>query len=510
MQIPNGDRNRETLKGATMSSDSSEKSLSRREFLNRAEMGVAGACLALSGMTNSTAASNKRPNIIFILQDDQRYDAIGCLGNPPWLKTPNMDRLVHNGLLFKNAFCANSLCAPSRSSFLTGKYAHKTGVVDNFKDFPAENIVFPLLLQKAGYETAFIGKWHMGQMNGPQPGFNKWVGFVGQGVYFDPVLNVDGKDGKYTGYLTDLLTDHAVGFMKQRREKPFCLYLCHKAVHDFRDPAPRHAKLYANENYPLPPNARYDMEGKPKCVRERSDLMKGQVPFKTMDDWQAYTRKYYQCLAAVDDSVGRILKTLDEMGERENTIIVLAGDNGYFLGEHGLWDKRFAYEPSMRIPMAVYHPKMIKPGTVRDEMVLNVDLAPSMLDVADVPIPSYMQGRSFKPLLEGKKTPWREDFLYHYHIEIDLSKMTPQERADFDRKWRSQGLDPSPLLVPENLAVRTKEWKYITYPGIKETDELYNLTSDPYEMKNRISDPKCADVVRRMKTRLTQLVEETK
>jgi N-acetylglucosamine-6-sulfatase len=493
-----------------MNSGKDENSISRREFLARTEIGVAGACLSLSGIADSFAASSKSPNIIFILQDDQRYDAIGCLGNPPWLRTPNMDRLVKQGLLFKNAFCTNSLCAPSRSSFLTGKYDNKTGVVDNFKKFPAENTVFPLLLQKAGYETAFVGKWHMGDMNGPQPGFNKWVGFVGQGVYFDPVLNIDGKDGKYTGYITDLLTDHAVGFIKKKREKPFCLYLCHKAVHDFRDPAPRHAKLYENDKYPLPPNARYDMKGKPNCVRERSDLLKGQVPLKTMDDWQNYTRKYYQCLAAVDDSVGRILKTLDEIGERENTIIVLAGDNGYFLGEHGLWDKRFAYEASMRIPMIVYFPKMIKPGSARDEMVLNIDFAPSMLDVAGLPIPSYMQGKSFKSLLEGKQVPWRQDFLYHYHVEIDLKKMTPKERADFDKKWRGQGLDPSPLLVPENLAVRTKEWKYISYPGANETDELYNLKEDPYEMKNLISDPRHGEILGKLKKRMAQLVEETK
>jgi N-acetylglucosamine-6-sulfatase len=493
-----------------MNSDRIEKPISRREFLERAEMGVAGTCVALSGISRAIASPDTRPNIIFILQDDQRYDAIGCLGNPPWLKTPNMDQLVKGGLLFRNAFCTNSLCAPSRSSFLTGKYDNKTGVIDNFKDFPAENTVFPLLLQKAGYETAFIGKWHMGQMNGPQPGFNKWVGFAGQGVYFNPVLNVDRKDSKYTGYLTDLLTDYAVDFMKQKREKPFCLYLCHKAVHDFREPAPRYANLYANEKYPLPPNARYGMEGKPKCVRERSDLMKGQVPFKTMDDWQNYTRKYYQCLAAVDDSVGRILKTLDALGERDNTIIVLAGDNGYFLGEHGLWDKRFAYEPSIRIPLVAYFPKIIKPGMVRDELVLNVDFAPSMLDIAGLTIPSYMQGRSFKPLLEGRKVSWREDFLYHYHVEIDISKMTAEERTAFDKRWRGQGLDPSPLLVPENLAVRTREWKYITYPNANETDELYNLVNDPHEMKNLISDLKYADVIKRMKARMARLIEETK
>ncbi len=493
-----------------MSIDTEEKSISRREFLARAEMGVAGSCLALAGMSGCMAVAGKRPNILFILTDDQRYDAIGCLGNPPWLRTPNLDRLIKEGMLFKNAFCTDSLCAPSRSSFLTGKYSHKTGVVDNIKDFSAENTTYPQLLQKAGYETAFIGKWHMGSMSGPQPGFDRWIGFTGQGVYFDPVLNIDGKESKHPGYMTDLLTDYAVDFMERKRQKPFCLYLCHKAVHDFRDPAPRHANLYEHEKYPLPPNARYGLEGKPKAVRDRSDLMKGQVPFKTMDDWQAYTRKYYQCLAAVDDSVGRILKTLDDLGQRENTIIVFAGDNGYFLGEHGLWDKRFAYEPSMRIPLIAYFPKLIRPGTVREELVLNIDVAPTMLELAGVSIPSYVQGKSLKPLMQGTKTSWREDFLYHYHLEIDLSKMTDKERQDFDKQWSRLGMDPAPLLVPENMAVRSKEWKYITYPGTSETDELYNVLKDPHEMKNLISDPKYADVAGKMKARLAELVDETK
>jgi N-acetylglucosamine-6-sulfatase len=493
-----------------MSSRSDEKSLSRREFIARAEMGMAGACFTLSGLSNAISATKKNPNILFILTDDQRYDAMGRVGNPPWLRTPNIDRLANEGLLFKNAFCTNSLCAPSRSSFLTGKYCNKTGVVDNFRDLPAENTIFPQLLQQAGYETAFIGKWHMGSQNGPQPGFDRWVGFVGQGVYFDPVLNIDGKDSKHSGYMTDLLNGFALDFLKKKREKPFCMYLCHKAVHDFRDPAPRYAKLYDREIYLLPPNANYSLEGKPNCVRERSDTLKsGKFPPEP-EKWQEYTRQYYRCLAAVDDGVGQILKTLDELGERENTIIVFAGDNGYFLGEHGLWDKRFAYEASIRIPFIFYFPKMIAPGSVRDEIVLNIDYAPTMLDLAGVPIPLYMQGKSLRPLLEVKKTKWREDFLYHYHIEVDLSKMTSEEKDKFYKQWKDLGLDPAPLLVPENMAVRNKEWKYITYPGANETDELYNLVNDPYEMKNLISDPKCANVVKKMKVRLVLLEQETR
>lgn len=199
---------------------------------------------------------------------------------------------------------------------------------------------------------------------------------------------------------------------------------------------------------------------------------------------------------------------IGEIGKLRNTVIIFAGDNGYFLGEHGLWDKRFAYEEAMRIPLAVYFPKTVKPGTVRDEMVLNIDLAPTLLDLAGLPVPSYMQGRSFKPLLEGRRVRWRDDFLYHYHLEVDLAKMPPEKKEAFMKLWK--GMDPGPLFTPENMAVRTREWKYITYPGIDEIDELYDLRKDPYEMKNLASDPKYGDVVRKMKKRLDQLVEETR
>jgi N-acetylglucosamine-6-sulfatase len=491
-----------------MDSDPHKRLLSRRKFMVDAEMGAAGAYLALSGAGNAPAAANQRPNIIFILTDDQRYDAIGCLGNPPWLKTPNMDRLVKEGLLFKNTFCPMSLCAPSRASFLTGKYATRTGVRDNEVSFPPENVTFSRLLHTAGYETAFIGKWHMGRQNEPQPGFDRWVSFVGQGVYNDPVLNVDGKDIKRPGYITDLLNDYALEFLKRKREKPFCLYLAHKAVHDPREPAPRHAALYANETYPLPPSAKYNMEGKPNCVREKSVLSKGQTFPPDPEKWQENTRRYYRCLGAVDDGIGQILKTLGEMDQLKNTVLIFAGDNGYLLGEHGQWDKRFAYEESIRIPFVVYFPGTVKPGTVRDEMILNIDMAPTLLDLAGVPIPSYMQGQSFKPLLQGKNIKWREDFLYHYYLEFDLSIMSPEQKAGFEKMFKN--LDPGPLLTPENMAVRTKEWKYITYPGIQDIDELYDLRNDPYEMKNLALDPRSADVLKKMKTRMVQLIEETR
>ncbi len=485
-----------------------KQSLTRREFLARSEKGAAGTYLALSGMDHAFSAPDTCPNIIFILTDDQRYDAVGCLGNPPWLKTPNMDRLVKEGLHLRNTFCTSSVCAPSRSSFLTGKYAHKTGVIHNQLEFPAENITFPRLLHDAGYETAFIGKWHMAQQNVRQPGFDRWVSFAGQGEYINPPMNIDGENLKISGYMTDLLNNFAIDFLKQKRVKPFCLYLAHKAVHDPREPAPRHAKLYANENYPLPPSARYDMAGKPDCVREKSVLSKGQSFPPDPEKWHEDTRRYYRCLGAVDDGVGQILETLRETGKLSNTILIFAGDNGYFLGEHGLWDKRFAYEESMRILFVVYFPGMVKPGSVRDEMILNIDLAPTLLDLAGLPIPSYMQGKSFKPLLEGKTVKWREDFFYRYHLEVDLAKMSPERKEAFQNMWKR--MDPGPLLTPASMAVRTKQWKYITYPEIDEIDELYDLSNDRYEMKNLASDPKYADVVKRMKTRLARLIEETK
>lgn len=230
--------------------------------------------------------------------------------------------------------------------------------------------------------------------------------------------------------------------------------------------------------------------------------------FPDPEKWQEDTRRYYRCLGAVDDGIGQILKTLGETDQLKNTVLVFAGDNGYLLGEHGQWDKRFAYEESIRIPFVVYFPGTVKPGTVRDEMVLNIDMAPTLLDLAGVPVPSYMQGKSFKPLLQGKNIKWREDFLYHYYLEFDLSKMSPEQKAGFEKMFKN--LDPGPLLTPENMAVRTKEWKYITYPGIHDIDELYDLRNDPYEMKNLALDPKSADVLKKMRRRMAQLIEETR
>lgn len=452
----------------------SKTRLTRREFITRAS--AAALTLPLLDVGKLYAAE-ERPNFVFILTDDQRYDAMSCAGHP-FAKTPNIDRIANEGARFANAFVTTSLCSPSRGSFLTGRYAHSHGVLDNSTKFNDEVPTFPLVLQKAGYRTAYIGKWHMDGDEGPHPGFDRWISFKGQGVYDNPILNIDGKDQKTPGYITDLLTDFAVDWLKQKRGAPFCLYLSHKAVHGPFKPAARHAKLYSDVKITKPPVE--DVTGRPEWIKQRQEVAK-------MSD-EAYAeriRNYYRTLAAVDESVGRVLKTLEEIGELDNTVVVFCGDNGFFEGEHGMMDKRAAYEESIRIPFVMRYPKMIKPKTVIEEMVLNIDVCPTFLDLAGVPAPNGVQGRSFKPLLKGNNNGWREDWLYEYFRDANF--VTPPMRA-----------------------VRTKRWKYVEYPDLPGAEELYDLKSDPKELKNLAKDPSAAKVLEDMKARLKRLMEETK
>ncbi len=449
---------------------------SRRRFLKIAGLGAAlPLATGMSGFgQNETPASKVRPNVVFILTDDQRYDAMGCAGHP-WLKTPNMDRLAKEGVLFKNAFVTTSLCSPSRGSFLTGCYAHTHEVFTNAgKDLNPSFATFPQLLQKAGYETAFIGKWHMAPKNSPRPGFDHWVSFSGQGSYNANKLNVDGKVVSSQNYITDELTDYAVRFLKKRHDKPFMLYLSHKAIHGPFVPAKRHANLYADVEIKSQHNPNDNLQTKPPWGRK-------------MDaNWKSQIRDYFRTLAAVDESVGRVLATLEETGALDNTAVIFAGDNGYFHGEHGgMWDKRAAYEPSMRIPLIMRYPDLAKPGVTCEEMVLNIDLAPTILDMAGIPIPGTMQGQSWLGALKGR--PGRENFLYEYFREAD-------------RKFNR----------PTILAVRMKRWKYVSYPQNSNlTCELYDLKNDPEELNNLIGDPKYADTIEQMKNELDKLKRET-
>ncbi|MGB9620508.1 MAG: sulfatase/phosphatase domain-containing protein, partial [Armatimonadota bacterium] len=304
----------------------------------------------------------------------------------------------------------------------------------------------------------------------------------GQGSYDDPKVNVDGVEFKHAGYMTDILTDYAVDWLKKPREKPFCLYLCHKAVHGPFKPAERHKDLFADIRPKWPESSQEDLTGRPEWFVKRQDMRRGK---RTDEDFARFVRNYYATVVGIDESVGRVLSTLDQLGVTDNTVIVFCGDNGYFIGEHGMLDKRAAYEESIRIPFVMRYPKLIKPGTVIEPMVLNIDVCPTMLDIAGLKPPKEVQGRSFKPLLAGKNKGWREDWLYEYFYE-------------------------EPFACPTIRAVRTERWKYVEYPENDYPAELWDLTNDPHEMKNLINDASKADVLADMKMRLQRLLRETK
>jgi N-acetylglucosamine-6-sulfatase len=447
--------------------------MNRRDFLK--EVGCGAAAIAMPGCVVGDERTARRPNIIFILTDDQRYDAMGCAGHP-WLKTPNMDRLAKEGVMFENAFVTTSLCSPSRASFLTGCYAHTHEVFMNNGQDPNPSIpTFPQHLRKAGYRTAFIGKWHMGRADSPRPGFDHWVSFSGQGRYDKNKLNVDGKTVRSEVYITDELTNYAVRFLRSKHDRPFMLYLSHKAVHAPFKPAKRHESLYSDIEIKSKHNPSDNLSTKPEWGR------------KMDKNWKSQIRNYMRSLAAVDESIGRVLQTLQSEGMLENTVIIFAGDNGYFHGEHGgMWDKRAAYEPSIRIPLLMRYPPLAKAGTTCGEMVLNMDLAPTILELAGLSVPGTMQGQSWLGVLKG--WPGRKSFLYEYFQEVD-------------RRYKR----------PTVLAVRTKRWKYVTYPlADRLTDELYDMKTDPDELNNLIGEPGRAEVVEQMKGELERLQKESR
>ena len=425
-------------------------------------------------------------NIIFILSDDHRYDFMGFHPNAPeFLETPSLDRLAAEGAHLRNAFVTTSLCSPSRASILTGQYTHHHGVVDNSRPIREDAVFFPELLKKAGYRTAFIGKWHMGHhTDAPQPGFDRWVSFPGQGQYENQTLNVDGKRVEAKGYITDVLTDYAVEFLKkQDRKAPFFLYLSHKAVHADFVPAPRHRGRFANARIQYPPtmaNTERNFRDKPKWVREQRygwhgvDYMyNGALTFD-----QLY-RSYAETLLAVDDSVGRILDLLESSGLARDTLIVYMGDNGFSLGEHGLIDKRHAYEESMRVPMLAWAPGLIAAGTKVEPLVLNVDVAPTLLDVAGVKPAAPVDGRSFVSLLKGQNASgWRDSFVYTYY-------------------WESYYPH-----TPTVFALREGRFKFMYYHGLWDLNELYDLETDPQERTNLIESPAHRERVQAMQKKL--------
>lgn len=411
----------------------------------------------------------KPRNIVFILCDDHRYDAIGCAGHP-FLETPHLDSLAKNGAHFKNAFVTTSLCSPSRATILTGLYVHRHRVIDNNRPVVPSLTFFPQYLQAAGYETAFVGKYHMGGGDdSPRPGWDHWVSFRGQGSYVptEDGLNVDGRRVPQKGYITDELADYALDWLKSRGgDRPFMLYLSHKAVHGPFTPAERHKGRYKDAPVSTPKTQADTPEnyrGKPMWVRNQRNSFHGvEFPYHTALDVADYYRRYCETLLAVDDSVGRVLDFLRSRQLLDSTLVIYMGDNGFCFGEHGLLDKRHAYEESMRVPFLAQCPELIPAGTKVEQMVANIDVAPTILTAAGLKPPPAMVGRDFVPTTRGRVADWRQSLLYEYYWEFNF----PQ--------------------TPTTFALRTEQYKLIHYHGIWDTDELYDVAADPRETENLI------------------------
>jgi len=433
----------------------------------------------------AAAARDSRPNFLFILTDDQRWDCMSCAGHP-YLETPNMDRLAEEGARLSNAFVTTSLCSPSRASFLTGQYARVHGVTNNNYEINFEkHPTFPEYLQKDGYDTCYVGKWHMGWNDRWRLGYNTWISYPGQGVYFDQEFTYNDTKIKTIGHNTDVTTSFAVSWLKQKRDKPFMMYLGYKAPHQPWTPAERHQGMYKGKSWKpnTPPSFWSPLEGKPEYVRKHAGGTLRTPPEKRQPGLDKFVQQFSECIKTVDENLGRVWKALEQTGQMDNTVIIFAGDNGYFFREHLLGDKRAMYEPSMRIPMLIRYPKLIKPGTVVDELVLNIDVAPTILKLAGLKVPQAMQGRSMDMLLQGKENHWREAFLYEY-------------------------LHEDPYMYPTVYGVRTKEWAYMHYPDLQDQDELYDMVNDPHQIKNVIKDSRYADDRARMKKLLAELEKE--
>lgn len=424
-------------------------------------------------LASQVYASERAPNLIFILVDDLRYDAVGFVN--PDVETPHIDALAADGVYLPNAVVTTSLCSPSRATILTGMSTRNHRIVDNNDASEAHLTFFPSYLQTAGYETAFIGKWHMGRANdNPRPGFDHWVSFKGQGSY-TPIpgypFNVNGQPVAQQGYITDELTDYAIDWLDSREEdKPFFLYLSHKAVHAEFKPAERHKDQYKDRDIHLPdPDADQGAAGagKPMWVHNQRNSWHGvDFPYHSELSIEDYVRDYYAALSAVDDSVGRIVAWLENNGALENSILVFFSDNGFLFGDHGLIDKRNAYEPSVRVPMVVYGPGIVKSGEV-DARVTSLDIAPTLLAFAGAEQPGHFEGQSLAPLLSGDidDEDWQAlPFVYEYYWEWTF----PQ--------------------TPTTFAITWDEIKYIQYHGLWDLEELYDLRKDPDERVNLIHD----------------------
>lgn len=488
----------------------SEKSkISRREVLQSAVLLAAApaqAALALGeGQTAAKAEapravrSDKRPNIVFMIADDMRHDDMSCVGHP-FGKTPNIDRLVREGALFRNARCTTPLCSPSRASYLTGLYNHSNLIVNNDRNGEAEIShrlpTFPRILYNEGYETAHVGKFHMGFDDTVRPGIEHWVSFKAVGLYENNQFNVNGERTQRRGYTTDYLNECAVKFIEQPHTKPFVLFVGHKAPHKPYLPAERYENAYKDAVFHEPEVPQGDLEGKSVLSRkiEHPDMLRtiGVTPEPQESsrgratDIASVARDRARCINSMDDGVGMVYEALERTGQLDNTILIFTSDHGYLLGEHGVKEeKRWAWEPSVRVPMVMRYPKLIPAGSVRDQDVLNIDIAPTVLDLAGVKSPAPMHGKSLVPVFRSADAPLRDSILTEYFLETYVPE------------------------VPDWQCMRKGRWKYIHYPTVEGADELYDLTADPREVNNVIGDAANGEILRDLKAELERQMAET-
>jgi N-acetylglucosamine-6-sulfatase len=440
----------------------------------------------------------KPRNVVFILSDDHRYDAMSFMGHS-LAKTPHMDAMAKKGAHMKNAFVSTSLCSPSRASILTGLYTFRHRVIDNQRAVPDGTLFFPQYLQKAEYNTGFVGKWHMGHANDdPRPGFDYWFSFKGQGQYYPPgekyTINDNGKRVPQDGYITTLLTRKAIEFLEQQagNEKPFFLYLSHKAVHGPFTPEPKYKDTLANALFELPESSKLLPDNKlnrPRWLQDQRNSWHGMdFPLHTGNSVEALYKSYCEALRSVDDSIGAVKDQLKKMGIHDDTLVIYMGDNGYMFGEHGLIDKRVAYETSSRVPMLMQCPAIIKGGTVVDQVVANIDVAPTIMEAMGLKTPPHMDGQSFLPLtlpsVKGKSIPWRDYFLYVYYWEQNY----PQ--------------------TPTHFSLRGDKYKYTTYYGVWDSDELFDIKKDPMEQNNLIHKPEFQKAKNKMQNQLYTMMDE--
>ncbi len=438
------------------------------------------ACLSVA---NSPGAEPP-PNILFILIDDMRWDITGVEGHP-YVQTPNIDRIAREGVRFERAFVSNPVCSPSRATFLTGQYSSTHGIIDNQDrvDASMKLNTFAFPLQEAGYETYYLGKWHMGASNAPRPGWDKWVGGAGNRVrHDDPILNFDGVERQVPGYMTDILTDLVVDYILSPRDKPFLIHLSHKAVHSPYIPAERHKQQFQDQVIEENPSFLDDLRGKPMVTPnlnpELTDNMEG-------DTFHPQAKNQLRMLSSIDEGIGRILEALETAGELDQTVIVFTSDHGYQWGEHQRRGKRLPYEASIRVPLYIRYPVLIEGGSVRSQLVLATDFADTFTELAGAKPLKGTQGHSLAPLLSSEFVPaWRDSIYIEYLAEAHYTS------------------------VPAWQGLRTERWKLVRYFDEPDLLELYDLRADPFELTNLADHPSLQPTIRTLLAELDGYTEE--